>query len=145
MVIKKKIFDNFIDAYFGRKYWLEIIKKTECQARYFLILPHDDSELNLYMVKYAVEKIKENPTYHLSIISQYVNEESLLVNNLSIDYILLSEKKIMKIIKFYQLYKFSNSIFIGSIYLPEGNKLYTLVNNNIINLEQAVSFGVFNL
>lgn len=127
----------------GREFWLTLEKKYSVGQSILLIyLCHKDDDLNEIALSNLDKLIKHRNAKGAVVISHYESID-LNIENVIIEKI--SNEQGENLIKFYELYQFTDYFYIVSLEKPCGSKLKNLMKNENIDKETILKQCIYQL
>ncbi|NRT73710.1 hypothetical protein [Clostridium beijerinckii] len=148
MELKRIIDKNIEKASKGRQIWIKILEKYGIgDGDYIILMPSLNNEYNYYTLLHLNEFINKVNAKRIILLTHdsVVKKVAKLFSNKIYDILYFSREDAECVMKFYCLYKFTDSLIIASLDEPEGRNGKSLIGKNGITLEEVIAIGVYGL
>lgn len=130
----------------GRRLWLRIKKKYDVDdGVYVILMPEDDQTLNEPALLHIDDLIAHRGARGVVLLtgSDWVLRHAGAYSSGIIDAVPCSEKQMDGLLKFCELYRFSERLLTVSLHRPYGNKAWRAVGVQGVTVEELVCIGMF--
>jgi hypothetical protein len=125
----------------GRSYWLKLKNKFDIDdGGYVVLMPDDDRELNKQTLVHIDGLIENHKAKGVAIVTSdnWVIENAGIYTDNKLSVITAAEHDIDNLLSFFELYAFTERLFIMSLTKPYGNKLHNVVGMQGVTKEDIV-------
>ncbi|MCM3389800.1 hypothetical protein M3649_16900 [Ureibacillus chungkukjangi] len=139
-----KLLDNNIErAAKGREVWLNKLNALDINIDdTFILILNNESEFNYYALLYLNNIAKQNKAHLLTTDVNVYKAYTYFTDSID-SCLFLSEDEAQAILSFYNLYMFTDKLFILSSTYPNGRTGYNLFLNGKIDIEEFISVGIY--
>ena len=129
----------------GRRIWSTFSEKMKSQNNeYVILIPKSNLEFIYYSLLYLNQYCKTvDQKVHIVTSQEIVLKSIFYFNVVNTEVTLMDEDDCKSIISFYNLYMFTDKLFILSPVLPEGRTGFNLVQTGLMDMEEYISVGIY--
>jgi len=147
----KSIIKHIRLALRGRRIWFRVRKQYSVgEATCLFLMPHDDSELNLYAIRYLEPYLIKKHFNHAILLTgneevkeifEVMHREDAYNVALRIDIVIMPYDDILAVCKLYQLLQFFEDIKVVSLDEPYGSSGF--INKKGYSMDDLVQHMIF--